>query len=406
MKKSFSFPPSRPRIKGGGASKTGQQHLSKSHSALILTDPSDDDDDDTGATNNWSWGKYSPAPPPKQHHPHKNNSYKQHHNHLAFRLDELERLVCSTIPALTGDSRGLQFQGLAVRCGAKAVSSVSSSSSSTFQPLLYTPEAVSLSDWLCCVLADNETSTLLPAIVLASVHSAVGWIHEAGRRFEAATRSYLLAAWVLSHCCCCTMVSWHLPEQQQQQPQSSLHDQQLAITVHRLGSCYGNIAQHAMEKALLAWAFDVSLSSSPTTSTSTTMTAVLPTKARTTFMLAAAVVRRRVLFRDRRQQRQAKTSCIISDTATTTMSQEDYYSSAASVVTSTTGTSSSTLGSSTFLPKNKVAALWTVLEEEREGDVGDDCVGSCGRGTTTATTTTSRSSMEACQNGERYNHES
>ena len=156
-----------------------------------------------------------------------------------FNPEQLEQLVCHSLPALTGDRRGLQFQGLAQQC---------CHSTANHHLLPYTNQLVQVADWLCSIL-DNSTSldnTRLPAKTLAHIHANMGWIQESGRQYQQATRSYLLAVWIWSH-----QTTSGCGQHQHQQHNKDL----LAAALYRLGACYGRIGQDALQKATLQRAF-------------------------------------------------------------------------------------------------------------------------------------------------------
>ena len=163
-----------------------------------------------------------------------------------FNPERLEQLVCHLLPALTGDRRGLQFQGLAQDC----------CYSSTSHLLAYTNQLVQVADWLCSIL-DNpafDNNSILPAMTLAQIHANMGWIQESGRQYRQATRSYLLAVWIWSHQT--TPACNGSSGGQHQQHNKDL----LAAALYRLGTCYGRIGQEALMKATLQRAFQAASS--------------------------------------------------------------------------------------------------------------------------------------------------
>jgi hypothetical protein len=146
----------------------------------------------------------------------------------SLNVEHLENLVCRSIPLHTGDMGGLRFQGLAKRFA-----------DFKFQPSCSpcSQELEQVADWLGDFL-DSTNSRRLPVASLSEVHSFIGKIREDGRNYQAATRSFVAALWMLS-----------------QQTPAELSEEQLAITLYRLGSSYGRIGDHVQMKATLKRAF-------------------------------------------------------------------------------------------------------------------------------------------------------
>jgi hypothetical protein len=101
-----------------------------------------------------------------------------------LEIEILERLVCRTIPAISGSVERKQFEGISIRCSDQV----------TDQFNIRT-ELVAIADWLTNLLA-AETQEHLPLGIQFQIHGIIGLFEQESGHHESATRSYLTAVWI------------------------------------------------------------------------------------------------------------------------------------------------------------------------------------------------------------------
>ena len=163
---------------------------------------------------------------------------------VSFDVDYLEFLLCKELAAWghvvsTGAGGLHRFQGLAQKCQSCNNNKDSSSCTSSLGP--YNEHLEHVNDWLCTFL-EHPLSRNVPPLLLAQVHTAIGLIRQAACSYDAATRSHLHAAWILSH-----TSAGEIPFQ----------CEHLSVTLYRLGTLYGRLGKHKQMQATLRKAFDV-----------------------------------------------------------------------------------------------------------------------------------------------------
>lgn len=164
---------------------------------------------------------------------------------VSFDIDHLEYLLCEELavwnPAASNTDVGdwNQFQGLAQKCHACNKGKSFSSCASSLGP--YNDQLEQVVDWLCRFL-EHPLSSDTPPLLLAQVHTAIGLIRQAAGAYDAAKRSHLHAAWILSHAS-----ADEIPYQREH----------LSVTLYRLGTLYGRLGKHKEMHATLRRAFDV-----------------------------------------------------------------------------------------------------------------------------------------------------
>jgi hypothetical protein len=140
-----------------------------------------------------------------------------------LNLGALEQMLCSTIPKVTGNITGLQFQGIATRC-------------SETNDNVSKEELLAVADWLGDFLGDSS-SQQLPAGILSDIHSFIGLIRQLNGEFISSQRAYVSAAWIA---------------------QRVVEKDQLAVSLYRLGTSFGKSGHHlqmisTLEKAYAVW---------------------------------------------------------------------------------------------------------------------------------------------------------
>jgi hypothetical protein len=143
---------------------------------------------------------------------------------LGLKLEDLEDMLCHTIPKLAGEEEGLHYAGLVSRCQSNAWS-------------VCKAELSCAAIWLSTVLDRPYSQQLSPSEV-AEIHSFIGLIKEVHGNYDLACQSHVKALWIAS---------------QATAPQN-FPNEQLALILCRLGNAYGrtgnyNQMQYLLDKA-------------------------------------------------------------------------------------------------------------------------------------------------------------
>jgi hypothetical protein len=135
---------------------------------------------------------------------------------VGFKLEDLEEMLCETIPKLAGEEEGLHYAGLASRCQSSDWGVCKADLSCA-------------AEWLSTVLDAPFSQELSPSEV-AEIHSFIGLIKEVHGNYDVACQSYVKALWIASHT-------------QATAPQNFPKDQ-VAVILCRLGNAYGRNGNH------------------------------------------------------------------------------------------------------------------------------------------------------------------
>jgi tetratricopeptide (TPR) repeat protein len=146
---------------------------------------------------------------------------------VGLKLEDLEDMLCHTIPTLTGEEEGLHYAGLASRCETNDWS-------------VCKAELSGAAEWLSTFL-DGPFSQHLSRSEVAEIHSFIGLIKEVHGNYDFACQSYVKALWIAS---------------QATAPQQFPKDQ-LAVILCRLGNAYGRTGNYEQMQYLLDKAAEI-----------------------------------------------------------------------------------------------------------------------------------------------------
>jgi tetratricopeptide (TPR) repeat protein len=146
---------------------------------------------------------------------------------VGLKLEDLEDMLCRTIPKLTGENEGLHYAGLVSRWQSKDWG-------------VCKAELSCAAIWLSAVL-DGQFSHLLSPSEVAEIHSFIGLIKEVHGNYDFACKSYIKALWITS---------------QASAPHNFPKDE-LAIILYRLGNAYGRSGNYGQMQYVLDKAVEI-----------------------------------------------------------------------------------------------------------------------------------------------------